>query len=156
MAKPSRPRIKMEFEIAKDKAADIPTKDTAKRLGLVEGTVRNARTRPSVKALVERMKQELIDTTLPKAVANIRQAIENYDKPLERDHMGKPMADGLQARDHGMMASIRLMEGAGLVPSKSQAIYIQNIDNSVTIMPLVRQLIASKLEEVDEDEIVDI
>lgn len=152
MLTPAKQKAEMDLQLAKDKFNGVPAIESAERLGLTYGTVRNYRSRPAVKALVEKLKDELIESALPKAVKNIRQAIEAYDKPLERDDTGKPFSDGLQTREHGMNASLRLMEGAGLAPSKAPAIYIQNIDNSVTIMPLVRQLIASKLEETDDED----
>lgn len=151
-------------QIAKDQVMGVPMVKTAANLGLDRRTVANLRAKPNVKKIVERLREKLINETLESAVGNLARVVGDYQKPVNDGsdpYNTEPVEDirlSIQKREHGMSASLRIAEGAGLLPGKNTNVFVTNNDNSVTIMPLIKQLIASKLGDLSapEDEAIDV
>ena len=100
------------------------------------------------RAILKEMKDRLLHEGLPKATEIVLNVIHSYEDPLETDHLGRATQEGLQRREHGMKASMRLLEATGLLPSPQAPILITNIDKSTTIIPLINVMLAKEMQTV--------
>ena len=120
----------------------------AKDLNMPATEIRRALRTSPVKALIKEMKDRLIHGGLPQAVENVVAVITQYANPLETDELGRPTAGAIQRRDHGMKASLRLLEGTGLLPSAQAPVLVTNINNSLTIAPVINNMLDKELQSV--------
>ncbi len=112
--------------------------------------VSNALWRPPVKALLEEMRSRVIAESLPNAVDNVCAVIQDYQSPIVPDSEGKVNAADLQRKEHGINASFKVMEGAGLLKSNKPSIYINPSNNDVTIYPHITRMLQIELRELTE------
>ena len=114
-----------DIQLAEQRAAGQTLENIGNLNNLPLTTTHRRLQRPEVKALIERIQAELIETSVPIAADNIRHAVEQY----------KPQADlpsdqrDSQLREHGFKASQRLLESVGILPSHTPSVLIQQIFN---------------------------
>ncbi len=144
----STPSINPAIAIAQAHMEGKSPQAIANGLGIPREDVATAlRTKP-VKALMKELKDRLIYTSLPKAVSNVEEVIQDFSNPVELDIDLKPRSDSLQKKDMGFKASMKLMESAGLITSSQAPVYITNINNSVNITPIINNLLDNELKSV--------
>ncbi len=103
-------------------------------IGVSDSTATRRLQKPQMKALVERLHTELIDSSLAQSRDNIRHAINVYRTTPKDDP---------QLREHGWKASNKMLESVGIFPSHTPSVLIQNIFNegdTVTVSAELSQL----------------
>lgn len=137
---------------AKLHMAGNSTAEIAKTLQTTPKTVSAVLKAKPTRALLKEMKDRLINEGLPKATEVVINTIHAYSDALETDDLGRPTQEGLQRRDHGMKASLRLLEATGLLPSPQAPILVTNIDKSTTIVPMINIMLAKEMASVTPPE----
>lgn len=125
-----------DLSIAEAKAEGKSLRQIQTSTGIDHATVHyKLKTKPELKAYIEKLQLVLINKTLSKAVGNIHNVVNNYLKA----------PDDSRKCDHGFKASIRLMESVGLLPGQAQSIYIQQIynDNRTEMPESIKELFAA-------------
>ena len=116
--------------------------------GINDSTVARRLAKHEVQEYIDKIKDDLISRSLPKAAANIDKAIQAYsDKDSDA-----------QLREHGFKASQRVLESVGILPSHSPQI---NITGDVQVTPIIAQIIQQFgqgliLPSDDEDGVIDV
>lgn len=106
-----------DIKLAKARAAGKTLKEAGSIIGVSEATAHRRLSQPEIKALVEEITAKMIATSIPQAVENIQYVVEQYQT-----------TDNQQVKDHGFKASTRLLEMAGIFPSHTQSVFIQQIN----------------------------
>lgn len=104
----------------------------------------------SIKAKIAYCRNELVAKAYSKSVDNVVKVIEDYQTPAANK-------DELVRREHGFKASLRVMESMGLIESRTQPAFVQNIlvqNNNQYISPLTEKALSQALTVVDA-EIID-
>ena len=125
-----------DIQLAEQRAAGQTLENIGNLNNLPLTTTHRRLQRPEVKALIERIQAELIETSVPIAADNIKHAVEKYKEPATTitvtDKKGNtkelPYVDE-QLREHGFKASQRLLESVGILPSHTPSVLIQQIFN---------------------------
>ena len=103
-----------------------------------------------IKQKIEYCRNELVNKAFAKSVDNVVRTIEDYQSPAADK-------DGLMRREHGFKASLRVMESMGLIESRTQPAFVQNIlvqNNNQYISALTERALSHAMTSVDA-EIID-
>lgn len=136
----------------------MPQKDIGKKLGVSQTTVSRLLRDDQVKAVIEKCKAELVERSYETAVNNVIGVIEDYEKPVQLDDKGRVKGDDFQRKEHGFKASLRVMESMGLIESRTQPAFVQNIlvqnNNNQYFSPLTDRALSQAMTAIDA-EIID-
>ena len=124
-------------ELIARRAAGEPLREIAEHIGSSTTAVHRAANKPDVKEKIDKAQRELLGDTMDKAISNIKSVVASYPKYEESEN--KPFAA------LSLKYSSKVLESAGLLPSASLSLHVQNIYNSnqITITPIVQRLLES-------------
>ena len=143
-----------ELEIANQRAMGVSIGQIGTDHGIPKSTAQYQLSKPELKAYIERVQADLIQSSLEIAKANYKYAIKKYQ---DQD-------TDVQLRDHGFKASKELLQATNILPSATTSIMIQQIynDNRNEVPDVVKELFArvthstSKSLVVEEKEAIDV
>lgn len=137
-----------DMAIAEARVSGKSLQEIATPANVHESTISRRLAKTEVREYIEHLHQDLIASSLGKAVGNIYHAINSYVtgatiKMITKDGTTIDITD-TQLREHGFKASIKLAESVGILPAQAQTILINNIynDNRTEMPEAVRELFA--------------
>lgn len=144
--------------IAKLRAQGKTYREISDEVGISAPAIhRRVNKNQEIQRFIEAYHKRLVHRSLPKAVKNVEHAISAYTDPQQKDDQ--------QLKDHGFKASLEVLKSAGLLPSQSQAFFIQQVFNdnrAVVVTPEVDRVLdlvglsASRVIEEDDPQDIDI
>lgn len=139
-----------KIEVAVLSAAGFPSRVVGAEVGVSKDTVCKWRKNSEIRELIDSVRGELIESSLPVAVGNIKYLVESY---LGNDCESKKSQF---EKNHGFTATLKLAEAGSVLPSNIQSVFIQNIynDNRAELSPTLSKLLDS-FGDMAEPEVVD-
>ena len=158
-----------DMAIAEARVSGKSLQEIATPANVHESTISRRLAKTEVREYIEHLHQDLIASSLGKAVGNIYHAINSYVtgatiKAITKDGKEIDLTD-TQLREHGFKASLKLAESVGILPAQAQTILINNIynDNRTEMPESIKQLFAAVTHKdagnqslLDDGQVIDV
>lgn len=129
-------------QIAESMATTNNQAETARQLGVHKSTVCRIVKEDDVRVMIETEQLKFL-TSLPNARENIQHLVDNY---RQKDESGLPILDK-EERDKAWKSSMEMLRSAGMLPSNSMSIFIQNTynqQNNTILSPIIKELLEAQ------------
>ena len=130
-----------ELYITQQTILDKPVKVIAEEIGKHPATIARILSKSDIKAQVEHYRNKIAQEAYGHSAENVIQVVQDYKKPAKSK-------DAMMRREHGFKSSLRILESMGILESRSQPAFVQQIFNTQVnnlVSPVVDRLLEQSI-----------